>query len=141
MFVKDVAQVAEACGLVDRINRAVSFDSRLAQVWTVPVRWNFRLKNSAGRASIRGIDLHPGLQNATPAEFASTFLHELAHVMEGLCHGGTYGHSQHWWEAMIRLGEQPWSNRFHNIDSCKRAAAFQPGLITRSQDSAEDLGL
>jgi hypothetical protein len=100
------------------IERAISFDDRLFAIWNVPIRWNYNLKNSAGCASIRGISLHPGLKQASETELRATFLHELAHVCEGLLYNNTYGHSQHWAEAMIRLGENPWINRHHNIVPC-----------------------
>jgi hypothetical protein len=113
-----VRYFAELTGTTNVIDRAISFDERLLALWNVPVKWNYNLKNSAGFANIRGISLHPGLKQASETEFRATFLHELAHVCEGLLYNDTYGHSQHWWEAMIRLGEKPWINRHHNIVPC-----------------------
>jgi hypothetical protein len=100
------------------IERAITYDPKLERIWPVPVAFNFSLKSSAGRASLRGIELHTGLLQATPAEYRATFLHEVAHVCEDLIYGKCT-HSQTWWEAMIRLGEQPWHNRFHSIDACR----------------------
>ncbi len=120
MFLQNVKQVAERFDLTDRINRAISYDVRLDRVWQIPVEWNFRLKNSAGNANDKRIHLHPGLASASAEDFKDTFLHELAHSCEYILYGQG-GHSQTWWEAMIRLGCKPWEGRYHSIASCKRS--------------------
>jgi hypothetical protein len=114
----DVLDYANRLNCVFTIERAITYDPRLDRLWCIPVHFNFSLKSSAGRADRRSIELHTGLLQATPAEFRATFLHEVAHVCEDLIYGKCT-HSQTWWEAMIRLGEQPWHNRFHSIDACR----------------------
>ena len=141
MIVQNVRQIATDFNLLDRIERAISFDNKLSNIWTVPVEWNFNLRNRAGNANASRIHLHPGLQAASRAEFVDTFLHELAHVCEYTLYGRG-GHSQNWWEAMIRLGAKPWETRYHNIDSCMKAAAQTPGLARQVTGSTlEELGL
>lgn len=114
--------------LVPVINRAISYDpSKLEtpRLWQVPVSYNHRLKNSAGRANLYGISLHPGLKQATRGELVATFLHELAHVMDCLTRGHS-GHDYGWQEAMVRLGQNPIASRYHNIASCRKSVA-KPG--------------
>lgn len=113
----DIAHYARQLDCTPAIERAITFDTKLSRLWLIPVHFNFSLKSSAGRANRFGIDLHPGLLQATQAEFRATFLHEVAHVCEYLIYGKG-GHGETWWEAMIRLGERPWQNRHHSIRSC-----------------------
>lgn len=117
-----VLDFAKSLNLVDRINRAISFNPNAfnSRLWQIPCYYNHRLRNSAGNANRFRICLHPGLQQATELELTTTFLHELAHVMDYL-ENGQSSHGYGWWQAMIRLGENPQKSRYHNIFSCKKA--------------------
>jgi predicted SprT family Zn-dependent metalloprotease len=111
------------------ILRAITFDHRLTAVWSVPVMWNWRLKSSAGFARINPfqIELHPGLNDATPHDLRTVFLHELAHICQHILYPEcTMSHGYEWHEAMIRLGERP--IRTHNIAACKSAGREIPTL-------------
>lgn len=121
-----------------RIQRAVTYDARLQPCWDVPVEWSWSLRGSAGNANAKRIHLHPALQHAQVQEVIDTFLHELAHVHEHTLYGHG-GHSQTWWEAMIRLGEKPWLTRYHNIEAVRTAA--RKGHTNVLEASAEELGL
>jgi hypothetical protein len=125
---ENIAKFARELDCIYCIERAITFDPiPLAGIWNVPVMWNFSLRTSAGRASRHGIELHPGLLQATVEEYRNTFLHELAHICELRIYG-TIGHSREWWEAMIRLGEKPWITRHHNIASCLQHGGLIPSV-------------
>lgn len=132
------AQPHNGLPIIARIERATSFDARLQSCWNVPVEWSWSLRGSAGNANAKRIHLHPALQRAQIQEIIETFLHELAHVHERTLYGSG-GHSQTWWEAMIRLGEKPWLTRFHNIEAVRTAA--RKGHTNVLEVSAEELGL
>lgn len=127
-----VLSLAEQLGLVESIERAISYSpQKLAALWSVPCSFNYRLRNSAGyarygRDAKLSIEFHPGLASATAQEFRDTFLHELAHVMQYLEYR-LMDHGHTWWEAMIRLGAEPWETRYHKIDACRRPAK-RPGI-------------
>src|SRR3954471_1484838 len=113
----------------DVILRAITFDHRIVAVWSVPVTWNWRLKSSAGFARINPfqIELHPGLNDATPLDLRTVFLHEVAHICQHILYPECrMSHGYEWHEAMIRLGERP--IRTHNIAACKSAGREIPTL-------------
>lgn len=126
---KTVLNFAEHLDCVALINRAVSFDERLAAIYNVECKWSHNVKHSGGWGG-RYITLAVGLQNASLEDQRNTFLHEVAHAMEFILYGRT-GHSQNWWEAMIRLGQKPWETRYLS----KSAVA----ALRDAQVSADDI--
>lgn len=149
----DIREWAQRLQVEPLIARAISFNpSRLEPAWKVPVEFNFNLKSSSGRC-VGGweprLELHPILgQAAQEAELISTFLHEVAHVLQRLEHKGNLalgqGHGAGWWEAMIRLGQAPWlaSQRWHSIG--REMKVWQQAAKSGQQFSdldLEDLGI
>jgi hypothetical protein len=117
-----VESFARELGLQDILSRAISFDPRLEKTKQIPVAFNWNLKSCAGRGSTSKIHLHPGLRDQGKIALISTFLHEVAHAMEGLIYGGwKYGHGYNWFEQMIRLGQVP--ERTHNYAACRQRKA------------------
>lgn len=120
LTVKDFA-TKHCC--MSAIERAISYaPSKLERALIIPVTWNTRLHNRAGRASLRlGIELHPGLLVEGHDALRSTFLHELAHIFEFLMHN-TAGHGVNWIIQMARLGLDPMQHRTHAFVACMQRA-------------------
>jgi predicted SprT family Zn-dependent metalloprotease len=130
-----VLAFAELTDTFDVIERAVSFDERLEAVWPIKVEWNDKLKVSYGRGGPThyGIKLHPALRDHKK-QLRNTFLHELAHCMEYILYKRC-GHSQTFWEAMIRLGEKPWEKGDHEF-SLRKYNSDQQAAAQRMLEEA-----
>lgn len=82
----------------------------LFELWRVPdrsieVRWNRRLKTSAGRAFVRSgrIELNPNLLAGAPEQVATVLTHEAAHVAAWRLFGPAADAHGRQWRALMRL--------------------------------------
>lgn len=125
----DAKEMAVALNCHHTITRALSYcNIQLAPlIWATPIEWNWRLKNSAGRAWPMPhfkIELHPGLRESSKADQIEVFLHELAHIFAFRLYGraGT-GHGLYFIEQASRLGiNLALALKGHKIAACKQRA-------------------
>jgi predicted SprT family Zn-dependent metalloprotease len=80
-----------------------------------PVKWNTRLRTTAGRADMKNriLELNPRLRMEEDAALHSTFIHELAHLIAGPGHG----HDYHWSAICRQIGGK--SSRCHQYESMR----------------------
>ena len=74
------------------------------------VRWNPRLRTSAGRCLPKRlqIELNPGLLAGAPERIDEVLAHEAAHLATSLVHGfGVRPHGREWAGFMAQLGFPP----------------------------------
>jgi SprT protein len=85
----------------------------------VTVRWNSRMRSSAGRATWPGavIELNPALREIGEEEIERTFLHELAHLIafERAGRRRIQAHGAEWRRACAELGI-PGESASHRLD-------------------------
>lgn len=95
----------------------------------IPVRWNARLRVTAGRAKCRcdtgerWVELNPLLVEEGDAALANTLLHEVAHLLAGIAEG----HGLAWKAQMYRLGVAP--SRCHSYASMKANRRRRPRRV------------
>jgi predicted SprT family Zn-dependent metalloprotease len=119
--VNDPALIAKMTDLVDigikrmqgHINETTE---KLLRCMTIDL--NPRMRSTAGRAwtSKHKIQMNWRLLKDKPADFESTFMHELAHMISVYQHGWTLGggHGAKWQRVMELLGYPP--ERCHSLD-------------------------
>lgn len=87
----------------------------LLRLWRVPdtgvrVRWNARLRTSAGRAFVQSgrVELNPHLLEQSPGQLRTVLVHEVAHVAAARLFGAHQpAHGRHWRGLMRLAGETP----------------------------------
>lgn len=106
--------------------RLLSGSGHAAAASELQVRWNPRMRSSAGRAftAKRLIELNPKLAAFGEGEIEATFRHELAHLLAVLRAGGRRiaAHGQEWREACRDLGI-PGEKACHQLPLPKRDVA------------------
>jgi len=96
---------------IERFKSKRSFESHAVIV----VVWNSRMRTCAGRAKMRGLEIHLNARLLTenPHELVPTFIHELAHILDYVINLKSSKHGFVWQKIMHDLGEP--AEVYHNM--------------------------
>ena len=108
-----VIQKLRRCGIKEFeevVNQAISEP--------ITVKYNSRLKTTAGRADKNGIELNLPLLAEHPDQLPQVYVHELAHTLcRRIWPQKAKGHNKYWQYLMIRMGFHPTVR--HSMDVAK----------------------
>ncbi|AFY61961.1 SprT-like domain-containing protein [Synechococcus sp. PCC 6312] len=99
-------------GIMEKLKR--QFSAKIIAMITekpITVKYNTRLKTTAGRASKDKIELNLPLLSENPSELPQVYAHELAHtICCRLWPKKRIGHDRNWKLIMTKMGFQPRSH-------------------------------